>query len=120
VVFASLEIAAEQSNATAIYQSELRYLRERPEFDQIHAAAIGVQRVWLEIIEAGAANGSFRNDIPPRVFYRLVRDAVWLSVRWHDPNGAYTNEQLANDLTSVFLHGMSMNALALNPGLAAR
>ena len=49
------------------------------------AGAADIQRTWLLVIEKGVADGSFRSDIAPRVFYRLIRDAVWLSGRWHDP-----------------------------------
>jgi hypothetical protein len=41
------------------------------------------------------------------VFYRLIRDAVWLSARWHHPAGDYPTGQLAQDITAVFLHGFS-------------
>jgi hypothetical protein len=69
-----------------------------------------VQRTWLGVIETGVADGSFRDDIPPRVFYRLIRDAVWLSVRWHRPGGGYPTDQLAEDVTSIFLDGFSANS----------
>jgi TetR/AcrR family transcriptional regulator, cholesterol catabolism regulator len=110
LVLTSLQVAEEQPYATAIYQNELHYLREQPRFSDIQTAAADVQRTWLQVIEKGVADGTFRDDIAPRMFYRLVRDAVWLSVRWHHPNGAYPTEQLAEDVTSIFLHGFSAGA----------
>jgi len=107
LVLASLQVARDQPHATAIYQNELHYLREHPLFADVHAAAAEVQRTWLQVIETGAADGSFRDDIPPRVFYRLIRDAVWLSVRWHHPTGSYSTGQLADDVTSIFLDGFA-------------
>ena len=107
LVLASLQVAQDQPDATAIYQNELHYLREHPLFADVHAAAAEVQRTWLQVIETGAADGSFRDDIPPRVFYRLIRDAVWLSVRWHHPSGSYPTGQLAADVTSIFLDGFA-------------
>jgi AcrR family transcriptional regulator len=110
LVLTSLEVATEQPHATAIYQNELHYLREHPQFKDVQAAAADVQRTWLAVIEKGVADGSFRNDIAPRVFYRLIRDAVWLSVRWHRPDGAYPNGQFAEDVTSIFLHGFAASS----------
>lgn len=107
LVLASLQVARDQPHATAIYQNELHYLREHSNFAGVHAAAAEVQRTWLRVIEKGAADGSFRGDIAPRVFYRLIRDAVWLSVRWHHPTRSYPTEQLAEDVTSIFLHGFA-------------
>ncbi|HUB38911.1 MAG TPA: TetR/AcrR family transcriptional regulator [Streptosporangiaceae bacterium] len=107
LVVTSLEIAEEQPHATAIYQNEAQYLREMPAFSNIQSAAAEIQQAWLQVIAAGVADGSFRDDIPPRVFYRLIRDAVWLSVRWHRPDGPYSTGQLAEDVTSLFLHGFA-------------
>ncbi|HEX6522118.1 MAG TPA: TetR/AcrR family transcriptional regulator [Streptosporangiaceae bacterium] len=104
LVLASLRVANEQPNATAIYQNELQYLREQPRFADVLAAAANVQQTWLKVIERGVADGAFRDDIDPRVFYRLIRDAVWLSVRWHHPDPP---AKLADEITSVFLDGFA-------------
>lgn len=110
LVVSSLQIAEEQPHATAIYQNEAQYLRETPGFRGIQSAAADIQQTWLRVIEAGVADGSFRDDIPPWVFYRLVRDAVWLSIRWHRPDGPYPTRQLADDVTALFLHGFATPA----------
>lgn len=107
LILASLQVAEDQPNATAIYQNELHYLREQARYKNVLGAASDVQKTWLQVIEAGVADGSFRDDVPPRVFYRLIRDAVWLSVRWHRPKGPYSTKQLADDTTSVFLNGFA-------------
>jgi len=112
LVVTSLEVAEEQPHATAIYQNEAQYLREMPGFSAIQSAAGEIQQAWLQVIAAGVADGSFRKDIPPRVFYRLIRDAVWLSVRWHRPDGPYSTGQLAEDVTSLFLHGFAAGGYA--------
>ena len=107
LVVTSLQVASEQPQATTIYQNERPYLRERPRFADVLAGAADIQRTWLLVIEKGVAEGTFRADIAPRVFYRLIRDAVWLSVRWHHPAGEYPTSQLADDITAVFLDGFS-------------
>jgi TetR/AcrR family transcriptional regulator, cholesterol catabolism regulator len=107
LVLTSLQVASEQPQATAMYQNELHYLRERQRFADVLAGAADIQRTWLLVIEKGVAEGSFRADIPPRVFYRLIRDAVWLSVRWHHPDGEYPASQLAENITAVFLDGFA-------------
>jgi TetR/AcrR family transcriptional regulator, cholesterol catabolism regulator len=112
LVVSSLEIAEEHPHATAIYQNEAHYLREMPGFRGIQSAAADIQQTWLRVIEAGVADGSFRADIPSWVFYRLIRDAVWLSIRWHRPDGPYSTRQLADDVTSLFLRGFGTTATA--------
>jgi AcrR family transcriptional regulator len=103
----SLQVASAQPHATAVYQNELRYLRERPQFAGVLAGAADIQRTWLLVIEKGVAEGAFRADISPRLFYRLIRDAVWLSVRSHHPDGDDPASQLADDITTIFLDGFS-------------
>jgi AcrR family transcriptional regulator len=107
LVLTSLQVAWQMPDATAIYQNELRYLRETPQYKEVHVAAGDVQRVWLEVIERGVADGSFRADISPRIFHRLIRDAVWLSGRGQHPDAGYSAERLADAITSIFLDGFS-------------
>lgn len=116
IVLASLQVARERPDATAIYQNELRYLRETPLYKEVQVAAGEVQRTWLGVIERGVADGSFRSDISPRVFHRLIRDAVWLSGRGQHPDAGYSTERLADAITSIFLDGFAARP---GPGGAA-
>ncbi|MCW2929328.1 MAG: hypothetical protein JWM19_290 [Actinomycetia bacterium] len=107
LILASLQLTREKPHATTIYQNELAYLREDPRFREVQAASTEVRQAWLDVIERGVAERAFRDDVSPRVFHRLVRDAVWLSGRWHHAEDDRTAEQLADDITSVFLHGFA-------------
>lgn len=107
IVLTSLQVAKQMPDATAIYQNELRYLRETPQYKEVQVAAGDVQRVWLGVIERGVADGSFRKDISPRIFHRLIRDAVWLSGRGQHPDAGYSTKRLADAITSIFLEGFS-------------
>ena len=95
LVLASLQVASEQPDATTIYQNERPYLRERERFGAVLAGAADIQRTWLLVIEKGVAEGSFRGDIAPRVFYRLIRDAV-LAVRPLAPPGRRLPDRAAS------------------------
>jgi AcrR family transcriptional regulator len=119
IVLASLQVARQQPDATAIYQNELRYLRESPQYKDVQVAAADVQRVWLEAIERGVADGTFRADISPRIFHRLIRDAVWLSGRGQHPDAGYSTERLADAITSIFLEGFSARS-GTGPGQPGR
>lgn len=107
IVLASLQVTREQPDAAVLYQNELRYMRESAQYAGVLAAAGDVQRAWLDIIERGIADGSFRDDIDPRTFHRLIRDAVWLSGRGQQPDARYSTEHLADAITSIFLDGFA-------------
>jgi TetR/AcrR family transcriptional regulator, cholesterol catabolism regulator len=107
LILASLQLARERPYATMIYQNELAYLREDPRFREVQAASADVRQAWLDVIERGVAEGTFRDDVSPKVFHRLVRDAVWLSGRWHHAEDDPSAERLADDITSIFLQGFA-------------
>ena len=101
--------------ATEIYQNDQAYLRTLPRADYLRAAAADVQQTWMTVIKQGVASGDFRDDIAPQVFYRFIRDAVWLSVRWFTPTREYPMAELARECTAVFLDGFSAPARQSSP-----
>jgi len=115
LVAASLEVAAAHPHATEIYQSDVNYLAQSERFGYLTAAASQVRQAWLEILSDGVRQGEFRHDLDPPIVYRLMRDAIWLSVRWFKPTAAYPLTKFAEDCTSLFLDGV-----ATSQGSAAR
>ncbi len=102
--FATIE---EHPHSTEIYQNDHEFVRTLPGADRLRAAVTEVKTTWLSVIEAGVAQGVFRADIPPPVLYRLIRDAMWPSVRWFTPAGGYTRARLGEDYTAVVLSGIA-------------
>lgn len=106
LVVASLEVVEAHPHATEIYQNEVNYLTEIERFSYLKSAGKEVQSTWLEVINAGVNEGVFRSDLDPKVLYRLMRDAVWLSVRWFRPTRDYPVSRFAEDCISLFLDGL--------------
>lgn len=107
LVHASLETAAAHPHATQIYQNDVNYLRGLERFAYLKTVGREVQAVWLSVLNEGIESGAFRSDIDPKVFYRLIRDAVWLSIRWFRPSPEYPVAQLADHCTTLFLEGLT-------------
>jgi AcrR family transcriptional regulator len=107
LIVASLQVVEAHPHATEIYQSDVNYLTQLERFGYLKAAARDVRKTWLEVIEAGVAQGAFRSDLEPSILYRVMRDAIWLSVRWFKPTRDYPLSRLAEDTTSLFLDGMA-------------
>ena len=61
------------------------------------------------MINAGIEQGVFRADLDPKIVYRLMRDAVWLSVRWFKPTRDYPISRLAEDYTALLLDGLAVH-----------
>ena len=107
MVVASLEVVEAHPHATEIYQNDVNYLSQLERFAYLKNAGKEVQASWLEVINAGIAQGVFRADLDPKILYRLMRDAVWLSVRWFKPTRDYPISRLAEDCTSLFIEGLA-------------
>jgi len=105
LVTASLETMERHPHAAEIYQNEGAYMRRLADYGELRTAARKVQRTWIDTVNEGVAAGVLRDDIAPDVFYRLIRDAVWLSVRWYKPSASYPITRFAEDCTAVFLDG---------------
>lgn len=116
LIVASLQVVEAHPHATEIYQSDVNFLTQFERFGYLKTAARDVRKTWLEVIEAGVAQGAFRTDLEPRILYRIMRDAIWLSVRWFKPTRDYPLSRLAEDTTSLFLDGMG----AQKPVVAGR
>ncbi|GAA4487619.1 TetR/AcrR family transcriptional regulator [Rhodococcus olei] len=108
IVLVSLKMAVRYPAATEIYQHELTLLKESPQYREVKKLGDRAQRAWLDTIEAGIEAGVFRKDLPAKVFHRFIRDAVWLSIKWRNPRGRYTVEQLADDCIAIYLDGYAV------------
>ena len=106
LVEASFRVSRAHPHASEIYQNNTTYLRKLSAYPQIRAAARTTKDAWLAVIEGGIAAGEFRSDLPPVVLYGLIRDAVWLSLRWFSPTPEFGIDQLAAAVVSVFLEGI--------------
>jgi len=108
LVVASLRVVEAHPHATEIYQSDANYLAQFERFGYLTDAANDVRRAWLEVISGGVSLGAFRPDVDPGILYRLMRDAIWLSVRWFRPTSQYPITRFAEDCTSLFLDGIAL------------
>src|SRR5262249_8852939 len=112
LVVASLHVAEANPHATEIYQSDVNYLSQFERFGYPAAAAAQARKVWPDVIGGGVKQGAFRADIEPGIIYRLMRDAIWLSVRWFRPTPRYPLTQFAEDCTSLFIDGVTLPSAA--------
>ncbi len=103
-----LGVVEAHPHATEIYQSDVNYLSQLERFGYLTGAAAQIRQAWLEVVNEGVAQGAFRPDLEPRIVYRLMRDAIWPSVRWFRPGGAYPLRRFAEECASLFLDGIAV------------
>lgn len=101
----SFESIEANAHACEIYQNDQNLIGRLPEHASLKRVSQATQRIWLDTITTGVERGVFRDDVDPTVFYRFLRDAIWLSVRWHRPGSRRADPDLAASCIAVFVEG---------------
>jgi AcrR family transcriptional regulator len=104
---ASFHSIAAWPEACEIYRNDYKYLVSLPRFEYLEQTTQRVHETWLAVIEAGVAEGEFRADLDPGLFYRFSRDAIWQSARWYRPEGTHTIDEIADACISLLMCGFS-------------
>jgi len=118
LIGATLDVIDRHPHATAIYQNDRAYLRDRGLLEPIDSASRGIREFWLTALRQGVADGSFRDDVPAEVFYRSVRDTLWSTTHWPS-RPTYRTAELAEIIWTMFFHGFG-TADATLPSKASR
>lgn len=69
-----------------------------------------VEQIWLDVIERGVESGVFRSDLGTRMIYRTVLGAIQTVIRWFDPEGENTVDDVIAVQCSLFLDGVRATA----------
>jgi AcrR family transcriptional regulator len=85
VAFA-LRIALENSTLLSIVIRERKALLGREGFGYVETALREVRAIWLDVFQAGVAEGVFRADLNPHVVIRMMMDLVGSAAEWYRPD----------------------------------
>ncbi|SDJ39284.1 DNA-binding transcriptional regulator, AcrR family [Nonomuraea maritima] len=104
VGFATLE---PHRAAITVMQNDWNYLRQFERFNYLVKAEDEVEQIWVEQIKAGQNAGLFRADLDPKLTYRMIRDTIWVAVRWFRPGGRLNTNALAEHYITVLFDGLA-------------
>lgn len=107
LVIASFEAIDASHSAVAIYQDEVKHLASNERFAYLAERNQEFRDLWVGVLEAGVADGSFRQDLDVEIVFRFMRDTVWVAVRWYRPGGPLTAEAVAKQYLSIVLDGLA-------------
>ncbi len=106
LIHETLAVIEEHPYPTAIYQKDRQYLRDRGLLAPVDSASRAIRNHWLVALRAGTTDGDFRDDVPPEVSYRALRDTLWATMHW--PNRKdYATAAFAEMLGGLFLDGLA-------------
>ncbi len=103
----SFEAIEHRHAQVVIYQDEAKRLSSLPQFDFVDIRNKEQRTMWLDLLNEGIEQGCFRPDIDVDVVYRFIRDTTWVSVRWYQPGGPLTAEEVGRQYLSIVLGGIS-------------
>jgi AcrR family transcriptional regulator len=103
--FASLE---PHRAAIMVMQNDWNYLRSLGDrFDYLVRAEDEVERMWVSQIKRGQAEGQLRPDADPKLTYHIIRDTIWVAVRWFRPGGRLDAAELADHYSTILFDGLA-------------
>jgi TetR/AcrR family transcriptional regulator, cholesterol catabolism regulator len=95
--------------AVTVMQNDWTYLRRFDRFDYLSRAEEETERLWVKQITRGQEGGLFRDDIDAGLTYRMIRDTIWVAVRWFQPGGRLDAQGLADHYIKVLFDGISVH-----------
>lgn len=103
----SFEAIEHRHAQVVIYQDEAKRLNPLAQFGFLEERNREQRRMWVEVLKQGVAEGSFRPDLDVDLVYRFIRDTTWVSVRWYQPGGPLTAEQVGSQYLAIVLGGIT-------------
>ncbi|MGV0641777.1 TetR family transcriptional regulator KstR2 [Mycolicibacterium sp. XJ879] len=104
---ASFEAIEHRHSQVVIYQDEAKRLSGQDRFSYVEERNRQQRKMWLDLLHQGVEEGYFRPDIDVDLVYRFIRDTTWVSVRWYQPGGPLTAEQVGRQYLAIVLGGIT-------------
>ncbi|BDX30111.1 HTH-type transcriptional repressor KstR2 [Mycobacterium antarcticum] len=104
---ASFEAIEHRHAQVVIYQDEAKRLSPLPQFAFVDERNREQRTMWLDVLKQGIAEGCFSADLDVDLVYRFIRDTTWVSVRWYQPGGPLTAEQVGRQYLAIVLGGIT-------------
>jgi AcrR family transcriptional regulator len=103
---ASFDAIEHHHAEVVIYQDEAKRLSAQPRFGYVDELNLRQRKMWVDVITEGIEQGYFQADIDVDLVYRFIRDTTWVSVRWYQPGGPLTAEQVGQQYLAIVLGGI--------------
>ena len=104
---ASFDAIENRHAQVVIYQDEAKRLSSQPRFSYVEDLNKRQRQIWVDVLQQGIDEGYFRPNLDVDLVYRFIRDTTWVSVRWYQPGGPLTAEQVGRQYLSIVLGGIT-------------
>ena len=104
---ASFEAIEDRHAQVVIYQDKAKRLSGHERFSYVEERNREQRKMWLDVLNQGIQEGYFRPDLDVDLVYRFIRDTTWVSVRWYQPGGPLTADQVGRQYLAIVLGGIT-------------
>jgi AcrR family transcriptional regulator len=104
---ASFDAIEHRHAEVVIYQDEAKRLSSQPRFSYVEELNQRHRAMWVDVLNEGIAQGYFQPGMDVDLVYRFIRDTTWVSVRWYQPGGPLTAEQVGKQYLASVLGGIA-------------
>lgn len=108
---ASFDAIEHRHAQVVIYQDEAKRLSSQERFSYLDERNKQQRKMWLDVLQQGIEEGFFRPDLDVDLVYRFIRDTTWVSVRWYQPGGPLTAEQVGRQYLAIVLGGITIEGV---------
>lgn len=107
IVRSTVDTLTRHRAALMMLQNDWNYFSSAPRFAYMRDSLREIESIWIDQLEKGIAAGQFRSDLDPKLAYRLLRDILWMPVRWHRPGGQWSADQVADGFIRLVFDGIA-------------
>jgi AcrR family transcriptional regulator len=97
---------AEKPHAVALIDNSAELLFANERFAHLRAISDELEQIWVKVIRSAVRQGAFRSEIDAPLVRRLIRDNLWVVIRWWRPEGRLSIEQLADQYIDLIFNGL--------------
>ena len=106
-ILAAVRWVAAKPDVARIFRNDAQYIKETAGLAESEERRQANRLLWIDLVEQGAADGSFRADVDADVVVRAMWDAILSCTRWFPPLGDRDPEAVGDELATFFLAGIA-------------
>jgi AcrR family transcriptional regulator len=114
IMRSTVETLTRHRAAVMMLHNDWNYFSTHDRFGYLRAALREIEQIWVSQLNQGRQAGIFRADLDPKLTYRLLRNILWIPVRWHRPGGSWTTTQVADGFIHLVFDGIAVPAKSIH------
>lgn len=103
----SFEAIENRHAQVVIYQDEAKRLSSHERFGYLDERNKEQRQMWVDVLSQGVREDCFKPGLDVDLVYRFIRDTTWGSVRWYQPGGPFTAQQVGRQYLAIVLDGIT-------------